>query len=229
MTFHYRYRKQIIISIIAVLIISVTTYFSIKKISYTKKENKKIVKESIVKKSKDNNDAKDKNMFLVDIKGEVNVPGIYELEENSRVIDVINKAGGLTGNANTTVINLSKKITDEMVIIIYSNAQVEDFSKTKEIENQIIDKCKQSEENTVINDSCIDKNESTRDIGNEKVNINTAGIEELTLLPGIGESKAKNIIEYRSSNPFNKIEDIINVPGIGENLFAQIKEFITAG
>ncbi len=229
MTFHYRYRKQIIISIIAVLIISVTTYFSIKKISYTKKENKKIVKESIVKKSKDNNDAKDKNMFLVDIKGEVNVPGIYELEENSRVIDVINKAGGLTGNANTTVINLSKKITDEMVIIIYSNAQVEDFSKTKEIENQIIDKCKQSEENTVINDSCIDKNESTRDIGNEKVNINTAGIEELTLLPGIGESKAQNIIEYRNSNPFNKIEDIINVPGIGENLFAQIKEFITAG
>lgn len=152
------------------------------------------------------------------------MPGIYTLNSNNRVIDVIEKAGGLTENANTTVINLSKKITDEMVIIIYSNQEVKDFEKTKETEKIVQEKCIQKDENALKNDACI---KDTIEPTNNKININTATLEELQTLPGIGESKAKDIIAYRENNKFNSIEDIKKVSGIGEGLFAKIKENIT--
>ncbi|MDO4996276.1 MAG: ComEA family DNA-binding protein [Bacilli bacterium] len=223
MTFHYRYRKQIIIGVIIFILLGVTTFFIIKNNLSTQK--KTIPKKTIVEKKK----KKEKeiiNYLEVDIKGEVITPGIYKLKEGSRVIDVINAAGGLTENSNTTVINLSKKIVDEMVIIIYSNSQVEDFSKTKEIENQVIDYCNQVDENSLHNDACISKDSSSTPTG--KISINNATVEELMTLPGVGEAKAKSIIEYRNSNgPFISIEDITKVSGIGDNLFAQIKEYIT--
>lgn len=225
MTFHYRYRKQIIIGIIIFLVLGVTTFMITYNYLTNKKEKNKeitiekkepIKKEEVVK----------ENYFQVDIKGEIISPGIYKLKESSRVIDVINAAGGLTENANTSVINLSKKIIDEMVIIVYSNAQVEEFSKTKEIENQVIENCNQIDENSLKNDACIGNNNSLNQTN--KISINNASLEELMTIPGIGESKAKSIIDYRNMNgPFNTIEDITNVSGIGENLFAEIKEYIT--
>lgn len=166
----------------------------------------------------------EKITYKVDIKGEIVNPGIYSLEEGSRVIDVINMAGGLTENANTTIINLSKKITDEMVIIIYSNDQVNDFAKTKEIEEQILDKCNDGE---IRNDACIETEEEEEPT-TKPISINTATKEELMNLPGIGEAKALDIIKYREENgPFQNIEDIKNVSGIGDSLFAKIKENIT--
>lgn len=226
MTFHYRYRKQILLGIIIFIIISSITTFSIYKyLKDNKHEEVKENKELVVKKKKEEEKVEEKILLSIDIKGEVNTPGIYQLEEGSRVIDAINKAGGLTENANTTVINLSKKIKDEMVIIIYSNYQVEEFSKTKEIEKQVIDNCNQIDENSLHNDACIDTNNNI--LSNNKVNINTATLEELMTLEGVGESKAKSIIEYRNNNPFNSIEDIKNVSGIGDNLFDKIKENIT--
>lgn len=164
-------------------------------------------------------------LLKVDIKGQINVPGIYELSENSRVIDVIEKAGGLTENANTSVINLSKKITDEMVIIVYSNQEVEDFKKTKELELQVQNNCIQKTEESVRNDACI--TESTTNTPT-KISINTATIEELSTLPGIGEQKAKDIIKYREENgSFKSIEDLTKVSGIGEAVLAKIKDHIT--
>lgn len=222
MTFHYRYRKQILIGVIILLFISTTTFFIIKNNNHTVKKTTK--KKIIVEKKKEIK-KDDINYIEVDIKGEVISPGIYKLKEGSRVIDVINASGGLTENANTTVINLSKKITDEMVIIIYSNSQVEDFSKTKEIENQVIDYCNQKDENSLHNDACISKDNNT---STGKISLSNATLEELMTLPGVGESKAKNIIEYRTSNgPFITIEDVMKVSGIGEGLFDQIKEYIT--
>ena len=165
-------------------------------------------------------------LYKVDIKGEVNKPGIYTLESSSRIIDVIEKASGLTENANTSVINLSKKISDEMVIIIYSNYQVKDFEKTKEIEQQVQEKCIQPNDNSLKNDACI--NSDIKIDNNKKVSINNATVEELMTLSGIGESKAKDIIEYRNTNgPFKKLEDLMEIPGIGESIFAKIKENIT--
>ena len=201
-------------------------------IKLNKKSNKKEDKEIIISSEKENkdlikNEEKDEHLeklLKVDIKGEVIQPGIYSLKEESRVIDVIELAGGLTQNANTTVINLSKKISDEMVIIVYSNKEVENFKKTKEIETQVQNNCIQKDETALKNDACITNTTPT----SAKISINNAAKELLQTLPGIGESKAQDIIDYRTQNgPFEKIEDITKVPGIGESLFAKIKENIT--
>ena len=225
-TFAYRYRKQIIIGVICfVVLISVVClilFYCFKTDVFEKDKNEDLVLEDKIDK-KDNNT--DNKYYKVDIKGEIVNPGIYELKIDSRVIDVINAAGGLTENADTSVINLSKKINDEMVIIIYSREQVKNFEKTKEIEKQVLDKCNELDENSLKNDACIDSS-NNKHIG--KVNINTASLEELMSLTGIGEAKAKDIIKYREDNGgFKTIEDLLKVSGIGDNTFASIKENIT--
>lgn len=179
----------------------------------------------IITKKDNNKKETEKTVLLkVDIKGEVINPGIYELPSSARVIDAIEKAGGLTENANTTVINLSKKITDEMVIIIYNHAQVKEFQKTKELEYQLQEKCIQPEENALKNDACI--TETTPNTS--KISINKATLEEFQTLPGIGEAKAKDIIDYRNKNgPFSSIEDLTKISGIGDSVFAKIKDHIT--
>ena len=195
---------------------------------YLKQNNSKeeiVVQEEneLIKKEEPKEEKVKEIEYKVDIKGQIIAPGIYTMKSSSRVIDVINEAGGLTENADTSVINLSKKITDEMVIIIYSKEQVLEFSKVKEIEKQVQDKCNQIDENSLKNNACITTDEITT-----KISINTATKEQLMTLQGIGEAKAKDIIKYREENgPFNTIEDLKNIPGIGENLFAQIKEDIT--
>ena len=114
-----------------------------------------------------------------------------------------------------------------MVIIIYSKQEVKDFKKTKEQEKQVIDKCIQKDETSLKNNACIEENPNKNIDQNSKININTASLEELMTLPGIGESKAKSIIKYRDNTPFKTIDDLKNIQGIGDNLFAQIKENIT--
>ena len=174
------------------------------------------------------------NSFFVDVKGEVKKPGVYELDSNSRVIDVLNMAG-LTKESNTKFINLSKIISDEMVIFIYSNDEIKNILDSETIESvcDVVhnNACVDSDE-SIIYDKGLDKVESNLLNKNEEVkasiiNINTATLEELLTLSGIGESKAKSIIEYRTKTPFNKIEDIMNVTGIGEALYNKIKENIT--
>lgn len=221
-TFHYRYRKQIIIAS-AILILIVTT--SIVYINIRPKEKPKIKEEKIaLKKEKKETKEEAIEEYKVDIKGEVINPGIYTLKKYSRIIDCIELAGGLTENANTTVLNLSKKITDEMVIIVYSNAEVAEFKKTKELEKQVQDSCIQKNEDSLKNDACIDDASSNTSL----ISINTATEDELSSLSGIGPSKAKQIVEYRTTNgPFKTIEDIKQVPGIGDSIFAQIKDYIT--
>lgn len=219
MTFKYRYRKQIILGVIIFIIIGSLVGFCIYKYK-PKSKKKEIVLEKKIDKKTINSD-----YYQVDIKGEINYPGIYKLNSNSRVIDVIKKAGDLTENADTSVINLSKKITDEMVIIIYSKEQVSDFKKTKEIEKQVEEKCIQVDEESLKNDACI---VSSNNNSNGKISINNASVDELKKLPGIGDKKAKDIVNYREKNGlFKKIEDIMKVNGIGESAFAQIKESIT--
>ena len=225
MTFKYRHRKEIIIGLIISLIIVSTIIFSIYYFQNNSEGNDiKFSKNTLKKKKKTKSIKAEIQEYKVDIKGEVLLPGIYTLNKDSRVIDVITKAGGLTENANTTVINLSKKIIDEMVIIIYSNQEVQDFENTIARQKELQEKCVQKDENALKNNACIENNE---EITNTKVNINTASLEELQTLSGIGESKARDIIAYRETNKFNSIEDIKNVSGIGDSIFAKIKENIT--
>ena len=190
-----------------------------------KPKKKEETKELLVSKKEDTKKEISSNeTFKVDIKGEIINPGIYSLSSASRVIDVIEKAGGLTPNANTTVINLSKKIIDEMVIIIYSNEQVQNFAKTKEVEQQVQQYCIQPDNNALKNDACITESTNT----SSKVSINNATLEQLQTLPGIGASKAQDIINYRTEHgQFQSIEDLKNISGIGDSIFAKIKDYIT--
>ena len=170
----------------------------------------------------------------VDIKGSVNNPGVYELNIGDRVIDVITKANGLKEEANTEYINLSKKIVDEMIIIIYSNNQVEKF---KEEEKEIIYIEYECVCPDNINDTCIKeddtvntngvKEENSAEEKDNLVSINKGTLEELMTLSGVGESKAKAIIEYRETNgEFKTLEELMNVSGIGESAYSKIKDNI---
>lgn len=155
--------------------------------------------------------------FFVDVKGNVNNPGVYEFTSGDRVIDAIEVAGGLTKNANTNNINLSKKLNSEMVIYIYSN---------KEVKNNDSLSCNNICDVEIIEvNNCIEKN---NDENTDLININKATLEELLTLTGIGESKAKSIIEYRNTNgDFKDINELKNISGIGDALFDKIKDKIT--
>ena len=160
-------------------------------------------------------------MCFFDIKGEVASPGVYSIECDKRIVDAINLSGGLTKNSDTSVLNLSKKIEDGMVIVIYSKKEVSNYLKTLEEESKKNSICSSS---NVVNGACIGNNNANN---NSLININTASLEELMSLSGIGESKARNIISYRVNNPFKSIEDLLNVDGIGESIYVKIKENIT--
>lgn len=223
-TFKYRYRKQIVIGIFILFLLVGGTILTIFMFQSDKKDKSDLVVSTATNSLKKKSKKENIEDYKVDIKGEILTPGIYTLKSNSRVIDVIEMSGGLTENADTSVINLSKKITDEMVIIIYSKSEVKDFKKTKETEKIVQEKCVKKDENALKNDACITDSAKT----SGKVSINTATKEELMTLTGIGDSKAEDIIKYREENgPFKAIEDIKNVSGIGDSLFAKIKENIT--
>lgn len=213
--------KKYLFNIIIIISFCLLSYFVIYKINnFDKKINNK-TQETLTKKEENKNGNLD--YVIVDIKGEVNTPGVYELIKGSRVIDVINEAQGLTNNANTRYINLSKILEDGDAIVIYSNSEIEQASKEEKIEVTTPCVCED------VNSACIENNiKNDNNESNGKININTASLEELTSLSGIGESKAKSIIKYREENGnFKTIEDITKVSGISENLFAKIKENIT--
>ena len=158
--------------------------------------------------------------IFIDIKGEVENPGVYEMQLGDRVIDALQMAGGFTDEATTDNVNLSKKLKDESVIIIPSYL--------KDYENVTI----KNDYEIDINDDIVqsEKNESDEKIESSSnlININTASVVELMSLDGIGESKAKAIIEYRDTNgDFKNILDIKNVSGIGESIYEKIKDYIT--
>ena len=188
----YRKKKEIIIVSIILILLILTIFYWLN----LKKNNKKVIKKDkeVVQKLEKKDEKEVEKSVKVDIKGEINNPGIYELDESMRVIDVIELAGGLTNNADTSVINLSKKLKDEMVIIIYSKYQVKNFEATKEKEKVVEEKCIRENENALKNDACINDNNSKDTNTQSKININTASLEELQTLPGVGESKAKSII-----------------------------------
>ncbi len=190
-----------------------------------------------------------------DIKGNVNNPGVYEINNGDTIQDIINLSGGLKKNSYTDNINLSKKVKDEMVIYIFSNSEI---SKIKELSNCVCedtyvykecedDKNLGNEENnskleeniTNTNDEKITNSTTTKIIETTEkidittkikypININLASVEELLNIKGLGEKKASSIIKYREEHGnYESIEDIKKVDGIGDKLFESIKEFIT--
>ena len=139
------------------------------------------------------------NHYIVDVKGQVNFPGVYEVEEHLRVHDVIQLAGGFLEMANETAINLAQKISDEMVIYVpHLDEEINNASTA-----------------TAWSPSQDEK----------KVSLNQATVGELETLPGIGPSKAAAIINYREEfGKFKSIDELTNVSGIGEKTLEKLRD-----
>lgn len=153
--------------------------------------------------------------IIIYITGEIQKEGVYELEENSRVLDAIEIAGGLKENANIEDINLAQILEDESKIYI-PNKNDENIKNDNQ---NNIDNISKNTTETIKKDGTI--------IKSEKININTASQTELETLPGIGPSTALKIVNYRKEKgKFKNIEDIKNVSGIGESKFSKIKDLI---
>ena len=140
-------------------------------------------------------------VIFVDIKGAVKNSGVYQMKVGDRVKDALEAAGGLTAEADSQKVNLAKRLEDQMVIVVPKVGE-------------------EAEE--------IPAGETRKEATKEgKVNINTATVEELKTLKGVGEKKAEAIIEYRKKNgSFQTKEDLMKVRGIGKKLFESFQERI---
>ena len=156
--------------------------------------------------------------IVVDIKGAVLRPGVYEIDSNSTVYDLIIEAGGLMSYADTSLNNLSKRLSDQDVVIIYTIDEVESFTSGDSYVRVIEKECMCPK---ISNVSCFTKSNT---VG--LININTASLEELQKLSGVGKSKAEAIIEYRKNNRFNSPGDITKVKGIGKSIYEKNKDNI---
>ena len=137
--------------------------------------------------------------IFVDVKGAVKHPGVFETTKDKRVKDLIEEAGGLLDDADTSTLNLSQKVKDQMVIYVLKHGE-----KPKQI-------------------SDVGISSSNGDV----ININTANKEQLMKISGVGKTKAEAIISYREKNgDFKKKEDITKVRGIGKATFEKIKDKI---
>ena len=142
-------------------------------------------------------DKHDEKIF-VDVKGAVKHPGVFETTKDKRVKDLIEEAGGLLDDADTSTLNLSQKVKDQMIIYVLKHGE-----KPKQISDS------SSSSNTDV------------------ININTANKEQLMKISGVGKTKAEAIISYREKNgDFKKKEDITKVRGIGKSTFEKIKDKI---
>lgn len=138
----------------------------------------------------------------IHIAGEVNNPGVYALAPNSRVIDAVEQAGGFTPLASGEGLNLARFLVDGEYIQI----PVKGSSKSITSSPSIV---------------------SSSDLVSSRINLNTATIEMLDQLPGIGTVKAQEIIDYRLTHgPFKTLQEIMNVPGIGAEIYEEIKDFL---
>lgn len=152
--------------------------------------------------------AEEKETMVIDVKGAVVKPGVYEAQSGDRVIDLIQLAGGLQENADQNQINFAMKVEDEMVLYLPVIGEEE----------------KHNNGGTTPNFGSFAATSSD----NGKVNLNTATESELQTLTGIGPAKAAAIIEYRDTNgPFKEIEQLKEISGIGDKTFEKLKEEIS--
>lgn len=208
----------IVFSLIIILSIGTIIYKqgkSIKDNVYVVSDSEENIKETIsnneeeknkhienIKVEKENKSEKN-NTATIYISGEVNSPGVVTINIDQRLSDAVDKLGGLTKDADFNRINLAMKIEDEKHYIIPK------IGEELEVISEQLDTLKNSDEN------------------NDKVNINTATIQELDSLPGVGEATANKIVNYREENgKFKSIEEIKNVNGIGEKKYKDLKDVI---
>lgn len=211
------------IFVFAIILLICPTILLVKDKLNSKDDIYVLTEESTVSDENKNNDKKEKiedekenisnKEITVYVSGEVNKSGVVTLKEGDRLAVAVEKLGGTTKKADLNNINLAIRVKDEEHYIIpkigeAKQEDLKDVNNTKDIENAEI------------------KNENTAK-DSLKININTATLEELDKLPGVGEATANKIISHREENgQFKTIEDIKNVNGIGDKKFEKMKELI---
>ena len=170
-----------------------TEVAAISKDSTTEKEEKAQKEEK--------EEAVEQDLITVDVKGAVKSPGIYDLPVGSRVNDAVQKAGGLTDNADSKSLNLAQKISDEALVYVLTK---------EETANQ------ESHSN------------ATGSKEGSKVNLNKASLEELKQVKGLGAKRAQDIIDHRETNgKFKSVDELKKVSGIGAKTIEKLKEYVT--
>ena len=192
--------KSIILAFVCSLVVIIGGLFYF---NQSKTEDYSGVSFSNISNETNNKDEKAENRhdekIFVDVKGAVKHPGVFETTKDKRVKDLIEEAGGLLDDADTSTLNLSQKVKDQMVIYVLKHGE-----KPKQISDG-----GSSSSNTDV------------------ININTANKEQLMKISGVGKTKAEAIISYREKNgDFKKKEDITKVHGIGKATFEKIKDKI---
>ncbi len=189
--------KAAVIGGILLILVGVGGLFSKKEVSM--EETEVVVTTMLAEKTEVS--TTQETVIFVDIKGEVRNPGVYQMKVGDRVKDALEAAGGLTAEADSQKVNLAKRLEDQMVIVVPKVGEEAEEIPAGET-----------------------RNEATKE---GKVNINTATVEELKTLKGVGEKKAEAIIEYRKKNgSFQTKEDLMKVRGIGKKLFESFQERI---
>jgi len=149
--------------------------------------------------------------ILVFLCGAVTAPGVYEMPKGSRLVDALTLAGGFLAEADTDYHNLARTLSDGERVYILSKEESALLSLKEQVAGESVQGA-----------------EAQKDTKEKKINLNTATVAELTSLPGIGESRAESIVEYRSKvGGFRDVTEIMNISGIGEAMFEKIKDRIT--
>lgn len=205
-------RKKILIIAFCLLVIIICSFYFYTQTSLKKTEAPLKMQTNFNQENGDNKENKDwqvpKKEIVVYITGGVANPGLYHLPSKSRVFDLVEKAGGLLPTVESNKVNLAKMLKDGMHIDIPVKADVvsgNDLAPSKK-----------------------ETNVSEQSFNNGKININTGTQKDLETLPGIGQDRAKKIIEYRESKgSFNDLEELKQIKGIGNAVFEKIKDKIT--
>lgn len=143
----------------------------------------------------------EQDLITVDVKGAVKSPGIYDLPVGSRINDAVQKAGGLTDNADSKSINLAQRISDEALVYVPTKEEATSQEMPSSASN-------------------------TKE--NKKVNLNKASLEELKQVKGLGAKRAQDIIDHRESNgKFKSVDELKKVSGIGAKTIEKLKEYVT--
>lgn len=167
-------------------------------------------------------DSEDTSCYVY-VCGQVTSPGVYKLEEGQRIFEAVELAGGFTGEARPEYLNLAEPVFDGMKILVPDEAQASDPSWNGQIGSSGMVPGTGGSGFGAADAYSQDKGA----VPMKKVNINSASKEELMTLTGIGESRAADIIRYRTEQgAFSRIEDIMNVPGIKEASFRKLKDQI---
>ena len=173
---------------------------------------------SIKSKEESNNKNIGSKKITIYVSGEVKNPGIVTLNSDQRLASAVEKLGGVTENADMNNINLAMKLEDEMHYIIPKKGEKIETSTNND---------KMNSSNNTISQNTYTSKENQESKDSDKIDINTADIEELDKIPGVGEATANKILNYREENgQFKSIEEIKNVNGIGEKKFENMKELI---